>query len=158
MSKLFVYQLHLLNSDAISAPDISSLRPDITADIIMINKSNGENIYFCDLESYTESLLYQIEWTLTPLPSDAQILHQSDLIRYESKEAFRLAASLREHHLRDNNITKFGYTVSKHLMRYQMVWFDLLPPHTHRFWITVLNCSTFWYYVRNSYLYLHCIQ
>ena len=99
----------------------------------MINKSNGENIYFCDLESYTESLLYQIEWTLTTLSSEVKTLQQSDFIKYESKEAFLLATSLREQHLRDNNITKFGYTVSKHLMRYQTVWFDLLPPHTHRF-------------------------
>jgi len=125
-----------------SAPDISSLRPDITADIIMVNKSNGENIYFCDVKSYTESLLYQIEWTLSTVPSDAKIVHQSDFIQYESKEAFRLATSLREQHLRDNNITKIGYTVSKHLMRYLMVllW-SSSPPHTLCLWITVLKIA-----------------
>jgi len=76
----------------------------------MVNDTWGENIYYCDIQPLSEPLLYQIEWTLTSKLSRDRFLRQSDFIQYN--DGFRQATSLEEQTLRDNNVTKIGYTVS----------------------------------------------
>jgi len=76
----------------------------------MVNDTWGENIYYCDIQPLSEPLLYQIEWSLTSKLSLYRFLRQSDFIQYD--DSFRQATSLEEQTLRDNNVTKIGYTVS----------------------------------------------
>jgi len=76
----------------------------------MVNDTWGENIYYCGIQPLSEPLLYQIEWTLTSKLSRDRFLRQSDFILHD--EGFRQATSLDEQTLRDNNVTKIGYTVS----------------------------------------------
>jgi len=96
-----------------SSPDISSLMPNITTERIMISDTHCENIYFCDIESPSEQLLYEIRWFLIPnVGQDKLTVHKSYFIQYESKEAFRLATSLREEHFCHDYVQNTEFTVS----------------------------------------------
>ena len=98
-----------------SSPDISSLMPNITTERIMISDTHCENIYFCNIEPLSEQLLYEIRWFLIPSVGQDKLVHKSYFIQYESKEAFQLATSLREEHLRDDNVQSTEFTVSAHM-------------------------------------------
>jgi len=101
----------LIHFHVIVFQGITLLRPIIIADAIMVNSSWGENIYYCDLQPLSEPL-YQVEWTLTRAGIRERFLSESDFIQHESRDAFRQATALREHTLRNNNVTQIGYTVS----------------------------------------------
>ena len=99
-----------------SAPDISSLMPNISIESVMINDTHCENIYLCDIEPLSEQLLYEIRWFLTPNLGQDKLIHQSYFIQYESKDDFRLATILREDQLLDNNVPKSEFTVSAQML------------------------------------------
>jgi len=76
----------------------------------------GENIYYCDIRPLSgQSLLYQIEWSLTSKLSIDQLLRISEFVEYTTPTSFRNITALREQNLLDINVTKIGYTVSKML-------------------------------------------
>lgn len=91
-------------------PDISSVNPTVNVEVVKKNKVSLE--FYCDISPPKGTdLQYVVEWSLFSGTSLLRSLYKTASVRYFGPTDFRGKTSLKEHHLKSNNINTPGFTL-----------------------------------------------
>ncbi|XP_060598353.1 uncharacterized protein LOC132752093 [Ruditapes philippinarum] len=91
-------------------PDISSVNPIVNVEVVKKYKVSLE--FYCDiLPPKGTDLQYVVEWSLFSGTSLIGSLYKTASVRYFGQTDFRSKTSLKEHHLKSNNINTPGFTL-----------------------------------------------